>query len=491
MAKHTTRPAQLSLQIAICLTAIPAISSRAPAQSPETGAVEVRYPVRDSLTVTADVYRGTAGADGPTILLFHQGGGSARGEYRNITPRLLREGYNVVAVDHRGGGDRFGAPNRANVPDSVTFSYCDVLPEIDATVNLARAQGLGGPMVLWGSSYSATLALQVGARRSADVRAVVAFSPASGPPMRGCEAQPYMGWLARAGVAALVLRPRAELGDTGRVARLEAMRREGAVVHIAEKGVHGSSMLDAERTGTGTEAEWNTVLAFLRRNLELPPANQSERTVSIPSDGWVLHGDLVLPERSPAPVVILLHKAAGDRKIFRDLAGRLGAAGIGSLRVDLRGHGASINRGRFVPGQPGSIMDDTERDIAAISRFIRTTAGVDTTRLGIVSGSYSSQAAALAVREIGFGRVQVALSPGDFSDESFRAAGTSTASWLFIRSDREHFVDSRLDRKIKLLAPRADLWVLSAGSAHATDLLAADPSLAERLTEWLRQRLGS
>ena len=87
--------------------------------------------------------------------------------------------------------------------------------------------------------------------------------------------------------------------------------------------------------------------------------------------------------------------------------------------------------------------------------------------------------------------MQVALSPGDFSDESFRAAGTSTASWLFIRSDREHFVDSRLDRKIKLLAPRADLWVLSAGSAHATDLLAADPSLAERLTEWLRQRLGS
>ena len=183
---------------------------------------EVRFPLRDSLAVVADVYRGRAGAAGPTILLFHQGGGSARGEYRSIAPRLLVEGYNVVAADVRGGGDRFGSPSRAAPTDS-SFTYCAAAVEVDGAVTLARAQGFTGPLVLWGSSYTAALALQVAARRAADVRAVLAFSPASGEPMRGCEPGPYVSWLARAGVPTLVLRPRVEIEDSSRAAALEAM----------------------------------------------------------------------------------------------------------------------------------------------------------------------------------------------------------------------------------------------------------------------------
>ena len=149
-----------------------------------------------------------------------------------------------------------------------------------------------------------------------------------------------------------------------------------------------------------------------------------------------------------------------------------------------------MDRGRFVPGQPVTALDGTERDIAAVWRFVRGAPGVDTSRLGTVSGSYSSQAAALAAREVGFGRAQVALSPGDFSDESFRAAAGSGAAWLFVRSDAERFVGDWLDAKIRALAPAAELWVVQAGSAHATDLLAADSTLPARLTEWLRARLA-
>ncbi len=228
---------------------------------------EVRFPVHDSLTLVADVHRGPAGASAPTILLFHQGGGSARGEYRTITPRLLRDGYNVVAADVRGGGDRFGSPSRAAPTDS-TFTYCAVAAEVDAAVTLARMQGFTGPLVLWGSSYTAALVLQVAAKRSADVRAVLAFSPASGEPMRGCEPAPYIAWLKRARVPTMVLRPRIELADSQRLARLEAMRRDGATVVIAERGVHGSSMLDAERTKASTDAEWTAVRTFLRRALQ-------------------------------------------------------------------------------------------------------------------------------------------------------------------------------------------------------------------------------
>ena len=483
MPLDATRAACAAACLLGALVRVPA----APAQNAVPA--EVRFPVGESLAVIADVYRVPAGMGAPAILLFHQGGGSAQGEYRNIIPRLLREGYNVIAADIRGGGDRFGAPNRVGTAGGDTFHYCDALAEVDAGVNLARVQGFTGPLVLWGSSYSAALVLQVGARRAADVRAVLAFSPASGEPMTGCEPALYVGWLTRAGVPALVLRPRVELDDSGRVARLEAMRRDGATVFIAERGVHGSSMLDAERTRTGTEPQWDAVLGFLRQALEPRPAPPGERPVAIPSDGWTLRGDLRMPDRSPAPLVVLLHKAAGDRRSYRGLAARLAAAGIGSLRVDLRGHGESLNRGRFIPGQPGASLDGTDRDIAAVWRFVRGTMGVDTTRLGIVSGSYSSQAAAVAGGTVGYGRANVALSPGDFSDDSFRSAAGSGAAWLFVRSDAERFVGDWLDARIRDLAPTAELWVVPAGSAHATDLLAADTTLVARLTEWLQRRL--
>jgi dienelactone hydrolase len=450
---------------------------------------EVRFPVRDSLAVVADVHRGARGLAGPTVILLHQGGGSARGEYRSITPRLIGEGYNVIAADVRGGGDRFGSPNRAG-PAPEGFDYCDALPEVEATVNLARAGGFTGPLVLWGSSYTASLVLQVAARRSAEVEAVLAFSPASGEPMRRCEPAVYVGWLARAGVPALVLRPRAEVEDSGRAAALEAMRRDGAATFVAERAAHGSSMLDAERSAGPTEPQWTAVLGFLRRALEPPPPVTGERTVAIPSDGWTLRADLRLPEQRPAPLAILLHKAAGDRAIYRELSARLAAQGIGSLRVDLRGHGESVDRGRFIPGQTLTVLEGTDRDVAAVWRFVRGLAGVDTSRLAVVSGSYSSEAATRAARAAGFGRAHVALSPGDFSDDSFRAAAGSGAVWLFIRSDEERFVGAGLDAKVRALAPEAELWVVPAGSAHATDLLAADPGLAGRLSDWLVRRLA-
>ena len=83
----------------------------------------------------------------------------------------------------------------------------------------------------------------------------------------------------------------------------------------------------------------------------------------------------------------------------------------------------------------------------------------------------------------------VALSPGDFSDDSFRAAAASCAAWLFVRSDDERFVREWLDAKVRDLAPIAEVWVVPAGSAHATDLLAADSTLASRLTDWLGEKL--
>lgn len=85
--------------------------------------------------------------------------------------------------------------------------------------------------------------------------------------------------------------------------------------------------------------------------------NQIQERITIDSGGWKLIGDILLPDTiTPVPVVILLNKAAGNRTVYGELSAHLLKNGIGSLQIDLRGHGESINRGRFTPEEGTLIL---------------------------------------------------------------------------------------------------------------------------------------
>jgi pimeloyl-ACP methyl ester carboxylesterase len=227
---------------------------------------EVQFTTADTVRVTADLHVGPGPRTGPMLLLFHQGGASARGEYGPIIPRLLSAGYHVLAVDQRSGGDRFDGVNRT-MRDlrSRTSSYCDVYADLEAALRFVRREGFTGKIVAWGSSYSATLAIRLGADHGDEVAAVVAFSPAGGEPMAGCQPGPM---LTRLKVPLLVLRPPAEM-ELAHVRELaESLARHGHQLFVPERGVHGSSMLVAERVGGPVEATWDHVLRFLSRSTQ-------------------------------------------------------------------------------------------------------------------------------------------------------------------------------------------------------------------------------
>jgi len=240
----------------------------ASALSAQPAGREIRFPA-GNLTVHADILR-AAGAGTTLLLLFHQGGGDARGEYAEITPRLTAAGYHVMAVDVRGGGDRFGPGHRAP-PVDAQFSYCDAVIEVEAALDAARAEGFTGPLVLWGSSYTAALVLQVGARRTGEVRAVLAFSPATGPPMAGCDPAPYAARLVEAGIPVLAIRPRRETASELVQAQLTAFAQAGLPMYVPDVAAHGSSILSASRAGGDVTPQWNHVLDFLRRALPSAP----------------------------------------------------------------------------------------------------------------------------------------------------------------------------------------------------------------------------
>ncbi len=212
--------------------------------------------------------------------------------------------------------------------------------------------------------------------------------------------------------------------------------------------------------------------------------------VMLESDGWHLVGNLMLPETGqPVPAVLLLNKAAGDRGAYVALARQLADRQIASLRLDLRGHGESTNLGRFVPGaEPRSAMIwDAEADVWAAQQFLRDYPGIDGNRLGIVGGSYSGEEMAEAGRRYAYAQAYVALSPGSFSESSIRAIDTSGVPWLFVVSRDERFL-REITASVQAASESVHVEILP-GTAHATDLLAAHPDLAERLAVWFTRQL--
>lgn len=138
----------------------------------------VSFEAKDKLLVTADVYMAHS-KEAPFIILFHQAEFS-RGEYRPIAPTLTDMGFNCMAVDQRSGS----AVNRV---DNLTASrarkqkrpstYLDTLPDLEAAVAFARKNYIEGPLILWGSSYSAALVLKLAGDMREGVDGVLAFSP--------------------------------------------------------------------------------------------------------------------------------------------------------------------------------------------------------------------------------------------------------------------------------------------------------------------------
>jgi dienelactone hydrolase len=227
--------------------------------------VQVHFDAADGVRVYGDVYRSAGGDNAPLILLFHQAGGDARGEYTQIANRLMQNGYNVLAIDQRAGGDRFGGGNRTMAGlDGQEYGYCDAYPDLEAALRYMRAEGFDGRLAVWGSSYSAALAFQLAAKNSDEVSALLGFSPSSGPPLADCSLLPYVSQI---DVPALALRPHSEFEVESVQAQMKEFEAHGIQTYVANPGVHGSSMLNAERVGESTEAAWAVVLEFLATSL--------------------------------------------------------------------------------------------------------------------------------------------------------------------------------------------------------------------------------
>jgi len=139
----------------------------------------ITFPAEDGLAITADLYK-TGNANEPYIILFHQDG-SSRGEYETIVPRLIENGYNCLAVDQRRGNKSRGVINQTTVEARLLgkgyINHIDALPDLRAALLYTKKELKAKKIILWGSSYSASLVFVLGSEFPDNINGILAFSP--------------------------------------------------------------------------------------------------------------------------------------------------------------------------------------------------------------------------------------------------------------------------------------------------------------------------
>lgn len=224
---------------------------------------EINFYTADSIKIVGDLYE--LDKKGSTILLFHQGGSNARGEYDSIIPKLIDKDFNVLAIDQRMGGQVYGNYNRtlANIPTNNFedgYSYCDAYNNIESALDFIIESGFTGNKILWGSSYSGSLVIQLASKRQDDINGVLAFSPTAGRSMKECPSHEYFESIK---IPLLLLRPPKEMENENSKMQFNLANKFNHQTYVAKYGVHGSSILIEDRVGNDVDDTWETVLSFI------------------------------------------------------------------------------------------------------------------------------------------------------------------------------------------------------------------------------------
>ncbi len=230
-------------------------ASAGAAGQPETQAVTFR--TADRVTVHAWYHK--VAPSRATILLFHQAGSSHQ-EYDAIAPRLNALGYSTLAVDQRAGGPMFG-PNLTRRGLGYEGTYESALPDLLAAIAWAH-RNASTRIVLWGSSYSASLAFAAAAQ-TRGIAALLAFSPGE-----YFDDDQYVRRAAAHLTIPLFVDSAANQGEIRAAATIAAASpSHRKTVYVPQHGVHGSSTLLDSRNPAGARENWAAVERFLRESV--------------------------------------------------------------------------------------------------------------------------------------------------------------------------------------------------------------------------------
>ncbi|MCE7996323.1 MAG: alpha/beta hydrolase [Roseivirga sp.] len=234
-------------------------------QVPSPGQLAEQYPYtqiefasKDGQIITGNLYK--IGNTQPVILLCHQAGYN-KYEYADIAPKLNQMGFNALAIDQRSGGP-FGdqnneTANRAQAA-GMDVGMLQAEQDLEAAVDYLYKK-FGHKIILWGSSYSSSLALFV-TSKSDQVSAVIAFSPGD----YFGEQKPSLSVVLKGLDKPFFITSSKEEAETVSGLLADYAMDENHVQFIPEgKGYHGSRALWQGQKGG--EEYWQAITEFLSK----------------------------------------------------------------------------------------------------------------------------------------------------------------------------------------------------------------------------------
>lgn len=221
---------------------------------------EIRFKSTDGIDIKADVYE-ISDEKSPLILLFHQAGYS-RGEYKEIAPKLNTLGFACIAVDQRSGREVNGVLNNAfrqATELGLKTDYIDAFPDMQATLDYAIEKYPSRKIIIWGSSYSSSLAFVLQQKNTEAVSAILAFSPGE---YFTYEDQEIRAYAKEVNCPVFITSAKNEYKNWQSI--YEAIPSADKEYFLPElAGFHGSRALWEKNEGN--EFYWEAVTAFLNR----------------------------------------------------------------------------------------------------------------------------------------------------------------------------------------------------------------------------------
>lgn len=218
--------------------------------------------------------------------------------------------------------------------------------------------------------------------------------------------------------------------------------------------------------------------------------NQNEKKIVLDVDGWKIIGILNIPEsQEKLPLVILGHTLwGGEKSEYKDFVKVLSKNNIASLRIDLRGHGESINKGTInrLDTDPAYLFDAWP-DIVAAHKYVENLSSIHPNKIGVLASSYSGELAAQAGKNYKYANAYVILSSALFSQESTLRIQYSNADWWHIVAKDDITFAKEVVSFVKKRSPSKVTFFESGG--HGPELLESHKDLSQQIANWFNQKL--
>ena len=212
-------------------------------------------------------------------------------------------------------------------------------------------------------------------------------------------------------------------------------------------------------------------------------ASQGQNARFKTEDGWTIAG-LYRAPRLHQPVVILVHGVAASKSDWEPLTLKRERRGIGSLAIDLRGHGESLQgpagKTDFQGFDATQEWPRAQKDIEAAAAFL-TKHGIAASRVGYVGASIGANLVSWAMPRP---RFLVLLSPG-MDYRGVRLAHPPKGVPILVAACAE---DSYAFRSSEDFAAKTKGAVfLTARQGHGAQML-ADPEFFKKLLGWIERQ---